>query len=332
MYDPKIGRFLSPDPLLEMFPEQSSYQYAYNSPLIWKDPSGLKSEKEQGDKMMGMETLLLQIANFFVDVTRNMVDNSNKNCKCTDTRPCGCSNGGGSSNGGGGSTQIGTIRYAGGLFEFNGVPVLGYTPPKNDGSGPTSGGGGDYRKSYDVLSRIKSFDNVFANWSSFSENMRINSAYYQSTSSNNDLYASLKIDKEKSYRNKHNIKATTLDEFAEFYKGKTENQIITGEKSILGYKYPFNIDKRFRFVKIGNGREIDMIHFFVVGRRGHIMGMFNEIQQLINLNWDSAFYPQDFYSNHLGVKFFEQYSNEIKLAPFLISYFIKIFLNNPNNW
>ena len=82
--------------------------YAFNSLLIWKDPSGLKGEKEQGDKMMGMETLLLQIANFFVDVTRNMVDNSNKNCKCSDTWACPCANDdkGGGSGGSGGKSKF----------------------------------------------------------------------------------------------------------------------------------------------------------------------------------------------------------------------------------
>ena len=58
MYDPEIGRFLSPDPLLEMFPQHSPYHYAYNSPLIWKDPSGLKGEKEKGgDKLLTMWTM-----------------------------------------------------------------------------------------------------------------------------------------------------------------------------------------------------------------------------------------------------------------------------------
>ena len=39
-YDPKLGRFLSCDPLMESFPAQSPYNYAYNSPMQWKDPSG----------------------------------------------------------------------------------------------------------------------------------------------------------------------------------------------------------------------------------------------------------------------------------------------------
>ena len=50
MYDPETGRFLSADPLLELFPGQSPYHYAYNSPIMWKDPSGLSPEKEKGGK------------------------------------------------------------------------------------------------------------------------------------------------------------------------------------------------------------------------------------------------------------------------------------------
>ena len=38
--------------------EQTPYQYAFNSPLIWKDPSGLKGEKERGDRIMGMENCI----------------------------------------------------------------------------------------------------------------------------------------------------------------------------------------------------------------------------------------------------------------------------------
>jgi len=47
MYDPTIGRFMQSDPLVDLFPNQSSYNYAYNSPLIWQDPSGLAPEKKK---------------------------------------------------------------------------------------------------------------------------------------------------------------------------------------------------------------------------------------------------------------------------------------------
>ena len=41
MYSARIGRFLSVDPLHEIMPSHNLYHYAFNSPLVWKDPSGL---------------------------------------------------------------------------------------------------------------------------------------------------------------------------------------------------------------------------------------------------------------------------------------------------
>ena len=39
-YDPNLGRFLSVDPLAGKFPAWSSYNYCYDNPLIFKDPTG----------------------------------------------------------------------------------------------------------------------------------------------------------------------------------------------------------------------------------------------------------------------------------------------------
>jgi RHS repeat-associated protein len=47
MYSPQKGRFLSVDPLHELMPGQNSYHYAFNSPLMWRDPSGLVPQKEK---------------------------------------------------------------------------------------------------------------------------------------------------------------------------------------------------------------------------------------------------------------------------------------------
>lgn len=47
MYDNETGRFTTCDPLFAAFPAQSHYSYAYNSPLTWRDPSGLAPEKEK---------------------------------------------------------------------------------------------------------------------------------------------------------------------------------------------------------------------------------------------------------------------------------------------
>ena len=47
MYSPQIGRFLSVDPLFEMMPGQNPYHYAFNSPLMFRDPSGMAPVKEK---------------------------------------------------------------------------------------------------------------------------------------------------------------------------------------------------------------------------------------------------------------------------------------------
>ena len=52
MYMPEIGRFLAVDPLAEAFPTQSPYNFAYNNPINFRDPSGLAPEKEKGDRVL----------------------------------------------------------------------------------------------------------------------------------------------------------------------------------------------------------------------------------------------------------------------------------------
>jgi hypothetical protein len=88
--------------------------------------------------------------------------------------------------------------------------------------------------------------------------------------------------------------------------------------------------KNTRFVKLANGKEVDMIHFMVVGRSGHLLGIANEIQQAFRLK-SSAFNPQDLYSNKLGVNFFDRYSPLIQQNPSRTSEYIYWYLSNPNN-
>gem|GEM_PF-5381451 len=53
MYSAELGRFLSVDPLFEAMPRHTPYHYSFNSPLVWKDPSGLAPEKEKDqDRLM----------------------------------------------------------------------------------------------------------------------------------------------------------------------------------------------------------------------------------------------------------------------------------------
>jgi len=44
-YDELSGRFLSVDPLWASFPDQTPYQYGYNNPVMYRDPSGMSNEK-----------------------------------------------------------------------------------------------------------------------------------------------------------------------------------------------------------------------------------------------------------------------------------------------
>jgi RHS repeat-associated protein len=121
----------------------------------------------------------------------------------------------------------------------------------------------------------------------------------------------------------------TPTQFANIYSGKTENQIMTGNSSFLGYNYPNDMANRnTRFVMLGNGKEVDMIHFMVVGRAGHALGFANELQQGVRLK-SSAFNPQDIYSNILGVKFFNAYGSQISKNPTQISNYINQYFNSP---
>ncbi|MBX3042725.1 MAG: hypothetical protein KF896_03320 [Ignavibacteriae bacterium] len=47
MYDNETGRFTTPDLLWSAFPAQTPYHYAYNSPMTYRDPTGLAPEKEK---------------------------------------------------------------------------------------------------------------------------------------------------------------------------------------------------------------------------------------------------------------------------------------------
>jgi len=49
MYDPVIGRFLSVDPLADLYPAWSPYTYVLNNPSLLIDPTGMCPEKEDID-------------------------------------------------------------------------------------------------------------------------------------------------------------------------------------------------------------------------------------------------------------------------------------------
>ena len=58
LYDPEIGRFLAIDPLLDIQPSQTPYHYCFNNTTSFTDPTGLYPEKEEGDKVQDMQSMI----------------------------------------------------------------------------------------------------------------------------------------------------------------------------------------------------------------------------------------------------------------------------------
>ncbi|MDA3844604.1 MAG: RHS repeat-associated core domain-containing protein [Candidatus Kapabacteria bacterium] len=78
-YDPVLGRFFSVDPLFEAFRDQGVYNYAFNSPVNWKDPSGLAPVDEKGNKLLVAPNpsfdpnMLIDNINMQEDLTAEMI-------------------------------------------------------------------------------------------------------------------------------------------------------------------------------------------------------------------------------------------------------------------
>jgi len=54
LYNAETGRFMSVDPLMEIFTGHSPYHYSYNNPVMFSDPSGLAPEGEKNNKTQGL--------------------------------------------------------------------------------------------------------------------------------------------------------------------------------------------------------------------------------------------------------------------------------------
>jgi len=55
-YDPALGRWFSPDPLAEEFPERTPYNYVYNNPIRMIDPTGMEGETWDNDYKINKKT------------------------------------------------------------------------------------------------------------------------------------------------------------------------------------------------------------------------------------------------------------------------------------
>ncbi|MEW6096924.1 MAG: RHS repeat-associated core domain-containing protein, partial [bacterium] len=112
-------------------------------------------------------------------------------------------------------------------------------------------------------------------------------------------------------RAQHKNEAVKWEEFVEYAKGKTLEQIQTEERGPLGVSKKISAGgpaEEYRYVidPSNPNQVIDMRHFLVIGPYGEHVGLFVEISQLITAP-GSALDAQDFLSNYLGQEFFDRY-------------------------
>ncbi len=180
--------------MIYMFAQQTSYHYAFNSPLIWKDPCGLKGEKERGDKMMTY-TDLLQVCNIALNTLDFLLNRQADNEKYLDNPlspfPDHLKDKGGSSGGSAGQSKFQSPTSAN--LSGSDLPTSGIPKSENPaGNFGKSGGGYSSLGSGNVNhDGIKSISGVVANWNSLSENYRY--AYKNNSSSTYDYAANYNI-------------------------------------------------------------------------------------------------------------------------------------------
>jgi RHS repeat-associated protein len=68
LYDSETGRFMSVDPLYEAFSGHSPYHYAFNSPLIFRDPTGLAPEEEEKKERVYENEMLELVGSYYIGI------------------------------------------------------------------------------------------------------------------------------------------------------------------------------------------------------------------------------------------------------------------------
>ena len=122
----------------------------------------------------------------------------------------------------------------------------------------------------------------------------------------------------------------TVDDFVKKYNGFSKDKIITEEgvaKYSLFGKQPLGPNLRYLEDPLTKGKYIDMRHMLVIGERGQFEGLLTEIKQFL-FRENSAFNKQDFFSNRLGERFYNNYYNPNSTEGFAEQ--IKSFLKNPD--
>jgi RHS repeat-associated protein len=115
----------------------------------------------------------------------------------------------------------------------------------------------------------------------------------------------------------HMDEAEDYRRFVGYARGRTEFELRT-ETRVFGVPAG---PAEYRYVRDPadpTGRVIDMRHFFVVGHEGPLAGYAVETFQLFGMR-DSAFHPQDLFSNRLGFEFYRRYFTGDSMTGILVA-------------
>lgn len=139
----------------------------------------------------------------------------------------------------------------------------------------------------------------------------------------------------------HYRDSVTWDEFKKINQGKSFSELANEKHSgtIITERGGPDSDYRYVLDPSVKNRVIDMRHALVIGSYGQLNGLLTEIGQVVFGYWDSAFQPQDFYSNKVGEGFFDVIKSEaLKFESNIRGLYIhnalnkNNFINNYNNY
>jgi len=123
----------------------------------------------------------------------------------------------------------------------------------------------------------------------------------------------------------HSGVAITAEQFVNYVGGQSLSDVqhSADQRTPTSDSSAGGPDTQYRYVRdpADPNAIIDMRHFLVVGQQGETFGLGVEIAQALQGIRNSAFDPQDFYSNAIGTQFFKNYDPSKSLSDQLRDFF-----------
>lgn len=312
-YDAQIGRFMAVDPLAEFAGQESMnpYQFCFNDPGNYTDKLGLKGDQYGCPKFKNTDPSIWKIfGEFFSGVFENVF-----------TGPDGKTGGRG----------VGSAEYSITIEYLAGSPGHGTGTGGGSSSGAAGGAGGaagagsggsgmgmGSSNAPKVYSRPKQTpEQVAAN------NYR-GGVNYQKAQNEKQQFGSTQEDPNKE-------PGISPEQFRDIYSGKTIDGMLQFQDGSYaaqnGFRSAMSGGYETRYVNLPNGQQVDMVHFLEFGDEGYITGYIAEYAQSYNDQFSSsAFQPNDYYSNDLGIRFYFNYGGKVKRNPTKAAEYIYEFL------